>query len=92
MTTIETVLVRSDHCITSGTDDGLVMIDVESGHYFSLDSIGRDIWNRLEQPVLVGDLCEALEHAYAAPLEVITADVLRLMMTMADEGLVKVVA
>lgn len=92
MTTIETVLVRSANCLASGIDDELVMIDVESGYYFSLDAIGHDIWKRLEQPVRVGDLCVALEHAYAAPLDVITADVLRLLNSMADEGLVKAVA
>lgn len=91
MATLETVLVRSEQCLASGIDDELVMIDVESGHYFSLDAIGHDIWNRLEQPVRVGDLCVALEHAYSAPLEVITADVLRLLNSMAGEGLVKVV-
>lgn len=92
MVTIDTVLVRTDHCLTSGTDDELVMMDAESGHYFSLDAIGRDIWNRLEQPARVGDLCVALEQAYVAPLDVITADVLRLLDSMVGEGLVKVAA
>ncbi len=92
MVTIDTVLVRTDHCLSSEVGDELVMMDVESGQYFSLDAIGCDIWNRLERQVRVGDLCAALEQAYAAPLEVITADVLRLLDRMAGEGLVKVVA
>lgn len=92
MVTIDSALVRTDQCLASGIDDDLVMMDVVSGHYFSLDAIGHDIWNRLEQPVRVGDLCVALEEAYSAPLDVITADVLRLLDNMAGEGLVKVVA
>lgn len=92
MVTTDTVLVRTDHCLTSGIDDELVMMNVESGHYFSLDAIGHDIWNRLEQPVRVGNLCVALEQAYAARLDVITADVLRLLDSMVGEGLVKVAA
>jgi hypothetical protein len=92
MVKIETVLVRSDHCLVSGLDDGLVMMDVETGHYFALDAIGQDIWNRLEQPARVGNLCVEMQKAYAAPLEVITADVLRLLDRMTREGLMKVVA
>lgn len=92
MVTIDTVLVRSDHCLVSEVDDELVMMDAQSGHYFALDTIGRDIWGRLEQPMRVGDLCLALEQAYAAPLEVITADVLRLLHNMVGEGLVKATA
>lgn len=92
MVTIDTVLVQTDHCLACGIDDELVMMDAGSGHYFSLDAIGHDIWNRLEQPVRVGDLCMALEQAYAAPLDVITADVLRLLDSMVGEGLVKVAA
>ncbi|ABC21624.1 PqqD family peptide modification chaperone [Rhodospirillum rubrum] len=92
MVTIDTVLVRTDHCLVSEIDNELVMMDVQSGHYFTLDAIGNNIWNRLEQPVRVGDLCVILEQAYAAPLDVITADVLRLLDSMAGEGLVKVAA
>ncbi|MBJ7413880.1 MAG: PqqD family protein [Niveispirillum sp.] len=92
MVTIDTVMVRTDHCLASEIDGELVMMDVESGHYFCLDAIGHDIWNRLEQPVRVGDLCTALEQAYAAPLDVITADVLRLLNSLASEGLVKAAA
>lgn len=92
MVTIDTVLVRSDHCLVSEVDDELVMMDAQSGHYFALDTIGRDIWGRLERPMRVGDLCLALEQAYAAPLEVITADVLRLLHSMVGEGLVKATA
>ena len=92
MVTIDTVLVRTDHCLVSEIDNELVMMDVQSGHYFTMDAIGNDIWNRLEQPVRVGDLCVILEQSYAAPLDVITADVLRLLDSMAGEGLVKVAA
>ncbi len=92
MVTIDTVLVRTDHCLASEIDNELVMMDVQSGHYFALDAIGRDIWERLEQPIRVGDLCAALEQAYAAPLGVITADVLYLLHSMVGEGLVKVAA
>lgn len=92
MLTTDTVLVRTDHCLTSEVGDELVMMDVDSGQYFSLDAIGCDIWRRLERPVRVADLCAALEQAYAAPLEVITGDVLRLLDQMAGKGLVKAVA
>lgn len=92
MVTIDTVLVRSNHCLATEIIDELMMMDVQSGHYFSLDAIGRDIWNRLEQPIRVGDLCAALEQVYAAPLEVITVDVLRLLHSMVGEGLVKAAA
>lgn len=90
MITLDATLVRADHCLCTEIDTDLIMLDVEKGSYFSLDAIGRDIWNRLDQPVQVRDLCDALEQAYNAPPEVIRADVLRLLNDMADEGLVSI--
>lgn len=90
MVSLETVLIRTDRCLCSEIDRDLIMLDIESGCYFALDPIGRDIWARLEQPVRVSDLCTALEQTYDAPAEVIRADVLRLLTDMAGEGLVSV--
>jgi hypothetical protein len=68
------------------------MMDVESGVYFGLDRIGTDIWNLLENPRRVADLCAELERRYAAPLDVITADVCALLDRLIDEGLASVQA
>ena len=92
MLTAETVLVRADHCLTSELDTELVMMDAERGSYFSLNAVGREVWNRLDQPVKIGDLCTSLGQSYDAPPEVIARDVLTLLEAMVSENLVKIAA
>ncbi|MBN2752085.1 MAG: PqqD family protein [Rhodospirillaceae bacterium] len=68
----------------------MVLMSVEHGLYLSLDTIGRDIWKRLESPCTVRGLCDALVCDYEAPRDVIEADILDLLSSLAEVGAVVV--
>ncbi|HYD97749.1 MAG TPA: PqqD family protein [Alphaproteobacteria bacterium] len=81
---------RSDRALATEVGGEMVMMDVEQGVYFGLDAIGTDIWKRLETPVSVQALAAALAQDYDAPVETIERDVLALLASMAERGLVEV--
>ncbi len=83
------VFTRSPDPLTTEVDGELVMLDIDSGNYFNLDSIGTAIWGLLENPVCFGDLCQHLHTRYDAPLETIRADVAALLTRMLDHKLVR---
>lgn len=58
--TAETLIQRSEEVVHSTIDGEVVMMSVEQGSYYGLDAIGSRIWNLLERPAKVGDLCQAL--------------------------------
>ncbi|GAB3129847.1 PqqD family peptide modification chaperone [Novispirillum itersonii] len=84
----ETVFVRSPNPLTTEIDGELVMMDVTSGRYFTLDRIGTVIWGHLETPVCFGDLCQSLTERYDAPADTLAADVAALLTSLRDAGLV----
>lgn len=84
----DAVFTRSPRPVTSEVDGELVMMDVESGNYFNLDSIGTAIWSRLEHPVRFEDLCQDLHGIYDAAPDTIQRDVAALLSRMLAHRLV----
>jgi hypothetical protein len=81
---------RSGDHLAANIDDELVLMDVEQGNYYGLNSIGADIWQRLEGEVVVSELCAALSVEYDADIDTISREVLVLLERLAEEGLIEV--
>jgi hypothetical protein len=90
MLTPQSRIMRLPSALTAEVDKELVMMDVRSGYYFSLDPIGADIWTRIAQPVEIDGLCSALCERYEADIDTIRRDVLALFNRMAERGLLVV--
>lgn len=86
----DTIIIRSPDALTTKVDGELVMMDVDSGRYFNLDSIGTVIWERLAAPIRFEDLCRDIHLRYSAPLETIGVDVSALLSQMLDHKLVRI--
>ncbi|MCK9625813.1 MAG: PqqD family peptide modification chaperone [Bacteroidales bacterium] len=74
---IDSLVQRKDNdLIVSELDDDLVMMDIESGSYLSLNKTGRIIWEQLEQPVLVGNLIQHLMNRFSVDEKICTIETL----------------
>jgi hypothetical protein len=60
----QTVLARNPSILFNDFDDGIMMMDIDSGHYFDVDSIGARIWSLLESPASLAALSESLAAEY----------------------------
>ena len=74
---LDSWVVRSPEPIAAEVGDGLVMLSVQEGKYFSLNPTAAAIWRRLEAPMRIDELCDHIvdefdisrEHAnQAVPL------------------------
>ncbi|OYX17215.1 MAG: hypothetical protein B7Z07_00260 [Sphingomonadales bacterium 32-67-7] len=74
MVDLETVIVRSDTVLDASVGDESVLMSIEAGQYYTMKVTSRAIWERLDTPVRVRDLCAALADAYQAPLETVETD------------------
>lgn len=88
--TSASLVVRSDTPLSADVGGRVVLMSMERGNYYDLDAISSDIWNRLESPVRVSDLCAALCHVYDGTPSVIEADVVVLLHRFAEQGLIDV--
>ena len=87
--TTDSMLCRCTEPLAAEVDGEMVLMSIERGNYYGLDSIGSDIWHRLEQPVRVSDLVAALATDYDGDASVIECDVLALLTKLLENGLVE---
>ncbi len=56
--------VRNKEIISSYLNDEIVMLNIESGKYNSLNSVASSIWRLLEKKLSVDDICKKLIDEY----------------------------
>lgn len=79
---------RNNNTIAGKLDDGLVMMDIEKGKYFSLNPVATRIWELLEQPKELNDLCNILMDEYDVESEQCESETRACLKKLAEIGLV----
>jgi hypothetical protein len=69
----------------------VVVMSLEQGKYYGFDEVGSDVWRRIEQPIVVSQLCAALALEYDADPDVIERDTIVLLEKLADQSLLETV-
>lgn len=83
-------VVQSKDQVCTEVDGEVVMMSIQKGNYYSLDTVGGVIWERLAQPCRVSELCDALLVEYEVDRATCEADVLRFLSEMENQGLIEI--
>jgi len=65
----------------------VVLLDLDGGHYFSLDDAGSRVWDLCDGRHSVAEIVGIVRGEYEAPAETIERDVIELLNDLADEQL-----
>lgn len=84
-----TVTVVRDQ-IFSNLSGESVILHLGSGTYYGLDAVGTWVWEQIQQPRTVGDLCAAMLAEYEVERERCEHDVIVLLQQLAAAGLIEV--
>lgn len=88
---LSTVVRRRDHALTNElSDTETVMLDIEHGRYYGLRDVGKVVWEQLESPTKISDLCEHLVARFDVDLETCRREVTTFLERLHDQGLVEV--
>lgn len=66
-----------------------VILHTGRGIYFGLNEVGADIWNLLQQPRAVPEICEAITQSYAVSPQDCERDVCDLLKQLSEAGLIR---
>lgn len=79
----------SDDVVAREVGGEMVLLDLASGQYFGLDSVGGRIWELLtDQPHTLAQLCDEIEAEFDAPRDKIEADLLALAVQLREQELI----
>jgi phosphatidylserine decarboxylase len=80
-------IARAEGPVASEVDGEVVILDVESGHFFQLNGVGSSVWQRLESPMTLGALCTAMLDEFEVDAAQCRSDVRAFAAKMLDRGL-----
>ena len=80
--------VRNSKTISGRLLDEMVMMDIEKGKYFSLNPVATRIWDLLEKPMGIDELCTLLRAEYEVEDEQCLTEVTGHLREMMKLGMV----
>jgi hypothetical protein len=88
--TADSLIRRDPEIMHSAIDEEVVMMSIDQGRYFGLDAMGSRIWNLLEHPMTLGDLCRSLIDAFDVDPELCRREVAVFLGEIEKCGLIQV--
>ena len=87
---LNSLVSRDPSPVTADMDGELVMMSIKRGNYYGLGDIGSKIWQKLECPQRVDDLCHDLMGEYEIDRNTCETDVIEFLGQLLDESLIKI--
>ena len=72
--------------LTAPVGEELVMMSAEHGKYLGLNEVGRRVWELIEEPRDVGELCRTLENEFEVTPDVCRAEVETFLNELVENG------
>lgn len=88
-TSLETRLTKNPTSVIDRlVDDEMLLIQTNSGNFFSLNAVGTRVWEALEDAVTVEDLVSLITAEYDVDEDRAQSDIMRLLDQLIEERLV----
>lgn len=82
-------LAVTDRHVAVDVQDEVMILGVDSGTYFSVDSVGRDIWQLVQTPCTFQSICERLISEYDVDPAECETEVRGFLGTLLERGLIQ---
>lgn len=87
--TLGTVVSASPNQVCSRVGDDLVVLDLDSSMYYSLDPVGARIFELLQEPTRLDAIVETIVAEFEIDAQTAGADLLALVDTLVTQKLVE---
>lgn len=81
-------VIRRADLIAVSMGDETVMMDVVTGKYYKLSSVGGDIWNYIEQEITISDLIDKLLTEYDVTREECEKETIEFLEQLVSSGVI----
>ena len=83
-----TTAVADENALSTTIDGETVILQQEAGEYYGLNEVATFIWELLEEPRMVSEICEAVTREYDVTYERCEVDVTMILTELAEKELV----
>ena len=83
-------IIFADTVFAQEIDGEMVLLDMNSENYFSLDKTGTDIWKAIEEKKVLKDVFDTLLEVFDVEEEVLKHDLVNFIKELENSGLIEV--
>ena len=80
--------VPSNRVMSSSFDDEEVLLDLHKGVYYSLNRIGKEVWQLIAKGSSISTIIDNLKERYPVSRDIIKSDVETLVQDLLSEDLI----
>lgn len=89
--TLDTKVAQSQGVLASSVDNEIVMANINTDKYYGLNSVGTQIWQLLDRPKCLAEICDVLVERYDVERETCQSEVGVLVEKLVDAQILEVV-
>ena len=82
-------LFTPSQVMSSSFDDEEVLLDLKKGVYYSLNAVGKEIWQLINKGRNFDTIVDTIQGRYRVDQSMVSKDVRRLLDDLIDQGLVE---
>lgn len=86
--TRNTIICRKEGLETTELNDDIVMMDLDEGKYYALNSTAGAIWDKLQKPMSVSEIIDCLQKEYDIDDEKCYLDTIELLDSLKEAKLI----
>lgn len=87
--TESTQIVAADGCLSTTIDGETVILHVDAGKYYGFNEVGTYVWDLLQRPRTVEEVCRAVVEEYDVTYDRVRDDVDEIVRELAEKDLVR---
>lgn len=88
--TTSTTAVAADGALSTTMDGETVILHRDAGKYYGLNEVGTFVWELLQEPRSVDELCQEVVTAYDVDRDRCRSDIQELLVNLAEEDLARI--
>ena len=88
---LESVIVQDEEPVVATVDGEVVMLSARAEAYFGLGEVGTTVWNMIERPCGVDEICDRIVESFDVEREACERDVIWFIDELIDLRLVRLV-
>lgn len=84
-------VARDPELVCSNVDGQVALLSIKNGSYYGLDAVGSRIWELIDVPSAVSEICARLVGEYNVDPSHCERHVLEFLQKLSDAGLLRIV-
>jgi hypothetical protein len=85
---LDLIIARGDDYVFNEVDGELVMMNIETGAYASMNETGKTIWELLEEPKTIKSILNSLAEEYRVDAKTVQEDVLPFVSVLLEQKII----